>query len=93
MSVGQSPASGRHDPGLPLRRALARPRPVPGRLVALAVGGLGASSVIAQLVLLREMLGTFCGNEMVLGAMLACWLLWTRRAAYFGPRDVAQTSS
>ena len=38
---------------------------------------IGFTSVIAQIVLMRELMVVFCGNEMSLGLMLACWLLWT----------------
>ena len=53
-------------------------------LLLLAVGGLGAASVIAQLVLMREMLGAFAGNEMVLGIILGNWLLLTGAGAWLG---------
>lgn len=46
-------------------------------LVLLAVGGLGASAVITQLTLMRELLGAFSGNELVLGISLGSWLLLT----------------
>ncbi len=38
---------------------------------------VGASAVVAQVVLLRELMVTFGGNEMAIGTMLATWLLWT----------------
>jgi spermidine synthase len=38
---------------------------------------IGFTAVIAQIVLLRELMVVFCGNEMSLGLMLASWLLWT----------------
>ena len=38
---------------------------------------IGFTAVIAQIVLLRELMIVFCGNEMSLGLMLASWLLWT----------------
>jgi spermidine synthase len=38
---------------------------------------IGFTAVIAQIVLLRELMVVFCGNEMSLGLMLATWLLWT----------------
>ncbi len=38
---------------------------------------IGFTAVIAQIVLMREMMVVFCGNEMSLGLMLASWLLWT----------------
>ena len=46
------------------------------RLVIVAVGALGISCVImTQLALMRELLGAFSGNEMVLGVSLGLWLL------------------
>jgi spermidine synthase len=38
---------------------------------------MGFTSVVAQVVLMRELMVTFYGNELSLGVMLACWLLWT----------------
>ncbi|MHC1765757.1 MAG: fused MFS/spermidine synthase [Verrucomicrobiia bacterium] len=40
-----------------------------------AVLALGISSVVTQLALMREMLGVFAGNELVLGIVLGNWLL------------------
>jgi spermidine synthase len=45
------------------------------RLVLFAVGALGVSCVMTQLALVRELLGAFAGNEMVLGVALGVWLL------------------
>ena len=53
-------------------------------LILLAVCGLGLSSVITQLALMREMLGAFSGNEMVLGIILGNWLLLTGIGAWLG---------
>lgn len=36
---------------------------------------IGASGIISQVVLLRELLVGFCGNELTLGLMLANWLI------------------
>jgi len=47
------------------------------RLVLLAIGGLGVSAVMTQLVLMRELLGAFSGNELVFGISLGSWLLLT----------------
>jgi len=33
--------------------------------------------MIAQVVLMRELMVAFYGNEISLGLVLACWLLWT----------------
>ena len=38
---------------------------------------IGFASVIAQIVLMRELIVVFYGNEISLGIMLAGWLLWT----------------
>jgi spermidine synthase len=38
---------------------------------------IGFSAVIGQIVLLRELIVVFNGNEMSLGIMLAAWLFWT----------------
>lgn len=38
---------------------------------------IGLTAVIAQIVLMRELVVVFCGNEISLGLMLANWLLWT----------------
>jgi spermidine synthase len=38
---------------------------------------IGFSAVIGQIVLMRELIVVFNGNEMSLGIMLATWLFWT----------------
>jgi len=38
---------------------------------------IGFSAVIGQIVLMRELMVVFSGNEMSLGIMLASWLFWT----------------
>jgi spermidine synthase len=38
---------------------------------------IGFSAVIAQIVLMRELIVVFNGNEISLGIMLATWLFWT----------------
>ena len=54
------------------------------RLVLLAVGGLGVSAVMTQLVLMRELLGAFSGNELVFGISLGSWLLLTGAGTWLG---------
>ncbi|HNQ90098.1 MAG TPA: fused MFS/spermidine synthase [Verrucomicrobiota bacterium] len=49
-----------------------------------AVVALGISSVVTQMVLLREMLGLTHGNEAVLGVMLGSWLLLGAAGAALG---------
>ena len=38
---------------------------------------IGFTAVIAQIVVMRELIVVFSGNEISLGLMLASWLLWT----------------
>ncbi len=38
---------------------------------------IGFSATVAQIILLRELMVVAYGNEISLGVMLACWLLWT----------------
>ena len=40
-----------------------------------AVFSVGFSCVLTQLALMREMLGVFAGNELILGVALGNWLL------------------
>jgi spermidine synthase len=54
------------------------------RLVLLAVGALGVSCVMTQLALMRELLGAFSGNELVLGVVLGNWLLLMGVGAWLG---------
>ena len=49
-----------------------------------AVGVVGFSSVLTQLSLMREMLGAFAGNELVLGVILGNWLLLTGLGTFLG---------
>jgi len=53
-------------------------------LVLIAVGALGVSCVMTQLALMRELLGAFSGNEMVLGVVLGLWLLLMGIGAWLG---------
>ncbi len=45
--------------------------------LAAALALIGFTAIIAQIVLMRELLVAFYGNEISLGIMLANWLLWT----------------
>ena len=54
------------------------------RAVLFGVAGLGASSIATQLSLLRELLGAFSGNELVLGICLGNWFLLTAAGAWAG---------
>jgi spermidine synthase len=52
--------------------------------VLLSVAALGLSSVAVQLSLLRELLGAFSGNELVLGICLGNWFALTAAGAWLG---------
>ncbi len=54
------------------------------RVVLVAVAALGFSCVMTQLALLRELLGAFSGNEMVLGITLGLWLLLMGLGTWLG---------
>ena len=45
---------------------------------------LGSTTVIAQILLLREFLTVFSGNELVIGLVLANWMVLTGIGAYLG---------
>jgi spermidine synthase len=45
--------------------------------LAIVIGMLGFTAIIGQIVLMRELIVAFSGNEISLGIMLATWLLWT----------------
>ncbi len=42
----------------------------------LALAGVGFTSIIAQIVLMRELVATFYGNELLFGLVLMAWLAW-----------------
>ncbi|MGD0226414.1 MAG: spermidine synthase [Terriglobia bacterium] len=42
---------------------------------------IGFTAIIAQVMLMRELMVVFYGNELALGVMLANWLLWTALGA------------
>jgi len=56
---------------------------------------LGSTSIIAQILLLREFLTVFSGNELVIGLVLANWMILTGIGAYLGkfPLRIKKTSS
>lgn len=43
----------------------------------LTIAGTGFAATIAQILVLRELLALFYGNEISTGLIFACWLLWT----------------
>ncbi|MGD0580817.1 MAG: fused MFS/spermidine synthase, partial [Bryobacteraceae bacterium] len=48
---------------------------------------IGFTAVIAQIVLMRELIVVSSGNEISLGLMLAAWLFWTAAGSALAPRS------
>ncbi len=44
--------------------------------MALALFAIGFTAVIGQVLLMRELVATFYGNELLFGLILAVWLAW-----------------
>ncbi len=55
-----------------------------GRLIFLLPFCLGLTSMSSQIILLREFLSVFNGNELVIGIVLANWMLLTGAGAWLG---------
>ena len=51
---------------------------------------IGFTAAIAQVVLLRELLVVFYGNESSLGLMLGSWLFWTAAGSSLAGRLAAR---
>lgn len=49
-----------------------------------SVFALGVTSFVAQVIILREFLSVFQGNELVIGIVLAMWMLLTGTGAFLG---------
>ena len=47
---------------------------------------MGFSAVVGQIVLMRELIVIFNGNEISLGIMLATWLFWTAAGSFLASR-------
>ena len=56
--------------------------------IIISLTAVGFSSVITQLILIREGISTFGGNELVIGLILGLWLLSTACGATLGARLV-----
>src|ERR1035437_8551712 len=56
----------------------------PTSAVRAALTLIGFSAVIGQIVLMRELIVVFNGNEMSLGITLATWLFWTAAGSRLG---------
>jgi spermidine synthase len=58
----------------------------PASAVRAALALIGFSAVIGQIVLMRELIVVFNGNEISLGIMLATWLFWTAAGSSLSSR-------
>lgn len=56
------------------------------RNIRFSVFVLGFTTIITQIILLRHFLMIFRGNELVIGIILANWMLLTALGAYIGPQ-------
>ena len=54
------------------------------RWIFLSIFVLGTSSIVTQLVLMRELMCVFSGNELVIGIVLGSWLATTGLGTYLG---------
>ncbi|MCP4538653.1 MAG: hypothetical protein GY832_16080 [Chloroflexi bacterium] len=54
------------------------------RGMRIALAAVGLTSTIAQVVLMRELITTFYGNELLFGLVLAAWLAWVAAGSFFG---------
>ncbi len=59
------------------------------KILRAAIVLVGLGGILGQLVLLREMLVTFYGNELTMGVILANWLAAEAAGAYFGGKKLA----
>ena len=60
-----------------------------GAAVSLAVVAIGVSDILTQLVLMRELLTVFAGNELVFGVILGGWLALMGAGAYLVESETA----
>ncbi len=54
---------------------------------------LGLSSIMAQLIVIREFLNIFQGNELIIGMILAIWMLHTALGSKLGKRLTGKTGN
>jgi len=60
------------------------PRDRTNRILALAVAAVGFTAIVTQTILLREFLSVFYGNELVIGIVLAVWMILTGGGSLLG---------
>jgi len=64
-------------------------RPIAARAAVVVVG---FSAIVAQIVLMRELMVVFTGNEVSVGIMLATWLFWTALGSGVATRFIHRQS-
>lgn len=64
----------------------------PALAIKASLSLIGFSAVIGQIVLMRELIVVFNGNEISLGIMLASWLLWTAVGSSLASRFIPSAS-
>ena len=55
-----------------------------GLLQKMPILALGLTAIITQIILLREFMSVFNGNELVIGVIMANWMLLTGTGSYLG---------
>src|SRR5271157_4448140 len=70
----------------PVRPVTIRCEQRPTSSIRAALGLIGFSAVVGQIILLRELIVVFNGNEISLGIMLATWLFWTAAGSSLSSR-------
>jgi spermidine synthase len=58
------------------------------RAVLVVAGMLGMTTIVTQTILLREFLTVFSGNELIIGVVLANWMILTGAGSVFGRLSV-----
>ncbi len=58
---------------------------------AISFAALGVFSLVAQVLVIRELLIVFHGNEFFIGWTLFAWLFWVGAGAWLGDRWLVRT--
>jgi len=54
------------------------------RIIIFALTAIGITSIVTQIILIREFLSVFFGNELIIGMILGCWMVLTATGAFLG---------
>ena len=83
----------REEKGKDLTGPVLERKDMDGRLLKVFAFLLGGTSFIAQIILLREFMAVFSGNELVIGLVLANWMILTGIGAYIGKYPLRRISN